>query len=142
MWRSKKFIVIAAVIVLVIVASTAGIVYAQTDKGTDTPGKTLFARVSQILGIDQQKLEDAFAKAQGDINNEALDSYLQKQVTNGKMTQEQADQYKTWWQARPDTPLPGPFKWFGGRHFPGGGMRGWGSGFRPLPGGLPPTPTQ
>ena len=129
MWKNKKrLIIIAAVLVLVIVATTAGIAFAQTPP-SDTPGNTLFARVAKILGIDQQKVEDAFSQAQREIRDENLDTYLQKLVDEGKMTQAQADEYKTWWQSRPDTPQLGPNGGFGGRCFPGGGMmRGFGGG--------------
>jgi hypothetical protein len=101
MWRSRKFIIIASVVAaLVLVVSLTGIALAQ-DTGASS-GKTLLARVAEILGIDQQKVEDAFAQAQTDMQNEALDNYLSKLVEEGKITQEQADQYKAWLQARPD----------------------------------------
>jgi len=32
-----------------------------------------------------------------------MDARLKAMVESGKMTQDQADQYKKWWQARPDT---------------------------------------
>jgi len=127
-WKNKKrLIIIAAVLVLVIVASTAGIALAQTPPGNGT-GNTLFARVAKILGIDQKNLESAFSQAQREIRDEKLDAYLQKLVDEGKITREQADQYKTWWQSRPDTPQLGPFGDMGGRHFGGGMMRGFGGG--------------
>lgn len=126
MWRSKKFIVIAALIAVVVIGSAAGVVYAQTPTTSETPAKTLFARVSEKLGIDQQELENTFAEAQKEIRDEALDSYLKKLVEEDKITQEQADNYKEWWQARPDTPIPGPFG-FGGHRLPGGM---WGRGLR------------
>lgn len=125
MWRSKKFILIATLIVLLVVGSTAGVVYAQTGKGDEAPAKTLFARVATILGIDQQKLEDAFAQAQSEMQTEALDTYLQKLVDEGKITQDEAQKYKEWWQAKPETPLPAPF---GFHRFPGGMRLGGGHG--------------
>jgi len=149
MWRSKKFILIVVLVALVVVGSTAGVVLAQARNGGDSQTgvtlatdnvsqpKTLLARVAAILGIDQKKVEDAFAQAQREMRDEALNSYLQKLVDEGKITQEQADQYKKWWQARPDMgqyrqqlsewqqarpdiPLPGPSAGFGGRGFRGG----------------------
>ena len=111
MWRSKKFIVVALVAALVLVGSTAGVVLAQTGSGGDSQTgvtlasdnasqpKTLLARVAAILGIDQQKVEDAFTQARTEMRDEAL----QKLVDEGKITQQQADQYKKWWQSRPDT---------------------------------------
>ena len=101
MWRSRKFIIIASVIAaLVLVMSLTGIALAQ-DTG-DSSGQSLLARVAKILGIDQQKVEDAFDQAQTDMQNEALDNYLNKLVEEKKITQEQADQYKAWVQSKPD----------------------------------------
>ncbi len=103
MWRSKKFIVVALLAAVMLAGSIAGVAFAQTGNGgTTSDNKTLLARVATILGIDQQKVEDAFAQAQREMCDEALDNYLQKLVDQGKITQEQADQYKSWLQSRPD----------------------------------------
>ena len=135
MWRSKKFIIIAVVAAVVVAAGTmGGVALAQTGSGStgQTSQTTLMARVAKILGIDQTKLEDAFKQAQTEQRNEALDTYLKKLVTDGKMTQQQADQYKQWWQSKPNVPglnVPGP-----GGHM---GMRGFGCLPRPQ---APQTP--
>lgn len=126
MWKSKKFILIAVVVAVVLVGSISGVVLAQTGSTDNTSGKTLLGRVATILGIDQQTVESAFAKAQRDMRDEALSNYLQKLVDQGKITKEQADQYQNWWQARPETPMPVPFERFGAHRFPG--HMGWGFG--------------
>ncbi len=141
MWKGKKkFILIAVIVAVVLVGSLAGAALAQTGSTSASSGKTLLARVATILGIDQKKVEDAFAQAQSDMRSEALDNYLNNLVSQGKITQQQADQYKQWlqsmpdttqleqqlrqWQeGRPDVPVPGGF---GGRGFRGG-MK-WGGG--------------
>jgi len=144
MWRRKKPILIMSLALAVLVGSVAGVALAQTGTGGSGQSKTLFARVAAILGIDQQKLESAFAQARREMQEEALDNYLKNLIDQGKITQEQADQYKKWWQARPDMepfrqqlrawqqarpdiPLPGPF---GGPGFHGmkrgGGHAFWG----------------
>jgi len=117
MWRSKKFIIIALLAAIVLVGSTAGVVFARSTNGGERTGAlavaqtadgngasstTLLARVAKILGIDQKQLEDAFAQAQKEMRDEALDNYLKDLVAQNKITQEQADQYKAWLQARPD----------------------------------------
>ena len=105
------------------------------------PGQTsLFARVATILGIQEQALKDAFTKAQREIQMEALTERLKKQVEQGKITQQQADQYLQWWQARPDS-LPGHPWALGGRF---GGPPGWFKGHRlggMMPGKGGPGPT-
>jgi hypothetical protein len=98
MWRSKKFIIGAVLAAVVLAGSLGGVALAQTESASDGAGKTLLARVAEILGIEQQTLEDAFAQARTDMRDEAL----QKLVDEGKITSEQAEQYKTWLQARPD----------------------------------------
>lgn len=106
MGRRKKFIILAVVLSVVLVGTVAGVALAQTsDTNTQTSQKTLLARVATILGIDQKKVEDAFAQARREMANEALDSRLKALVEEGKLTQQQADQYKSWWQAKPDLPL-------------------------------------
>jgi hypothetical protein len=102
MWQRKKFIIIALLVAVVLIGSIGGVVLAQTENGDDSQPKTLLARVAEILGIDQQKVEDAFAQAQSEMREEALDSYLQKLVDEGRISNEQAEQYKAWWQSRPD----------------------------------------
>ena len=76
--------------------------------------------------INSDELKNALDQAQGELKEEALESRLQNLVGDGKMTQEEADNYLEWWQSRPDieVPLPG----LGGPG-PRGGMM-WGNGFR------------
>lgn len=108
MRKSKKFILIAVVVAIALAGSLTGVALAQDDN-TSTTGqsKTLLGRVATILGIDQQKVEDAFTQAQKEMRDERLDSYLNSLVEDGKITQEQADQYKSWWQSRPDISITG-----------------------------------
>jgi len=63
MWKSKKFILIAVLTAVVVGGTIGGIALAHTGNGDDSQPKTLMTRVAEILGIDQQKLEDAFAHA-------------------------------------------------------------------------------
>ncbi len=58
--------------------------------------------------IDSEQLGDALDQAQGELRDEALETRLQNLVDEGKMTQEEADQYLEWWQSRPDIALPLP----------------------------------
>jgi hypothetical protein len=121
MRKSKKSIVIAVIVGVLLVGTVASVALAQTDSPVTAAGKTLTARVAAILGIDQQKVDDAFTKAKSDMANEALDSQLNALVDSGKMTQQQADQYKGWWQSRPqNVPGIGPGGRMGGHGFMGG----------------------
>jgi hypothetical protein len=136
MWRKKKLVVITALsaTLLLISGVIGGVVYAQDETPANDLGNTLFAKVATMLGIDQQKLEDAFTQAQKEMNDEQLTDRLNSMVEQGAITQEQADQYLQWWQAKPDVASELDFGSFSG--MPGGhqGMPG--------PGGNPPPLTE
>ena len=145
MWRSKKFIIVAVLAAVALVGSIGGVVLAQTENGDDSPQaqqEALLEKVCAIYqqntgtAIDAEELQKAFDQAQSEMQDEALNKYLQNLIDEGKITQEQADQYHAWLEAKPeiDVPMaPG---------FPGAGMhRGFGG-----PGGFPgwcePQPTE
>ncbi len=71
-------------------------------QGTDGQQDTLLARVAEILGIDQQKLEDAFKQARQEQQEKMLDEWLKKLVDKGVLTEEQAKAYRDWAKARPE----------------------------------------
>jgi polyhydroxyalkanoate synthesis regulator phasin len=107
MWRTKKLFILTAVLVpVLIVGATASIALAQDETG----GKrgALFARVAEILGIEQQKVEDAFKQASQELKEEARNQKLQDLVDNGNITQQEADEYKAWLESRPDDIRPAP----------------------------------
>src|SRR4030042_580414 len=130
MWKSKKILIPAIVIVLVLIGGTAGIVLA-ADTPSTTQGKVIGCfgpntdRVLAIykektgVAIDKAKLQEAFDQAMKESRDKALDDTLQKRVESGQMTQDEAKKYKDWWNARPNTPMPGPFQM-------GPGVRGFG----------------
>jgi len=129
MWRSKKFILLAVLAVVILVGSIAGVVYAQEDDEDVSPRATLLEKVAYKLGIDTQRLEDAFTEAIGEMRDEAQLKWLEKAVEEGLITTEEAQEYSEWWAARPDVKFG-----FGGvghlerRGFGGLRMRG-GCGF-------------
>jgi hypothetical protein len=145
MWKRKWFIPVVVVSVLLIGGIVGGVVVAGNDNTTNTEDQgqatnryqALLDRVCAIyeektgVAIDSEQLKDALEQAQIEIQDGALGNWLQNLVDNGKITQEEADQYLEWWQSRPDVQLPSPRL---GGPGPGGGM-GWGRGFGQL-GGL------
>jgi len=136
MFRSKKLIVGVVLAVVLLAGSIGGIALAQTENGDDDSLPearygALLDKVCEIykektgVTIDPGELEDAFAQAQSDMRNEALDNYLNGLVSQGTITQEQADQYKAWLESKPDVPLGFGFRGHG--EFRGhGGFRGMG----------------
>lgn len=145
MRRGKKIILIAVLSVVVLAGTIGGVAFA-TDNGDDsqpaapnatlldpaTANATLLDKVCTIYqentgtAIDAQELQKAFDQARSEMMTAARDNYLQKLVEEDKLTQEQADQYKTWLDSMPDVPLPfgpeghGGIKPFGGFRGPGG----------------------
>ena len=121
MLKTKKGILLMVLVVGVLLAgSVAGVVaFAQTgsNSGNQTTSQqdTLLDKVALIyqkntgVTLDTQQLKDAFAQAQSEMRDEALQNWLNNLVTEGKITQEEADAYLNWWKAKPDTQIPGDF---------------------------------
>ena len=125
MRRSRKLILIALLAVVVLAGSIGGAALAQAEDEDSSQPETLLTRVAEILGIDQQELENAFAQAR----SETKDEHLQYMIDQGIITQEQADEHKTWMESRPDTTFGlgghghGGHRGFG---MHGGGFPKWG----------------
>jgi len=131
MLRKKKFIIVGAVLAaLVIFGTIGGIALADDNEATTNVVDKFAAKVATILGIEESKVQDAFTQAREELRSEALDEWLAKLVEDGKVTQAQADAYKSWLEAKPEG-----FEGLG----PGAGrmprMRGFGS--CPMPFGAP-----
>ena len=140
MWKRKWFIPVVVVSVLLVGGIVGGVVIAGSDNSSNTENQSqasdryqaLLDRACTIyeektgVAIDSEQLKDALDQARSEIQDEALESRLQDLVDEGKITQEEADQYLEWWQSRPDIELPLPGL---GGHGHGGGMM-WGRGFQ------------
>ena len=75
----KKKLLLVAVAAAVVVAGIVGVVAVQaqtTPTATAANKNPIVARVAQILGIDQSKLEAAFKQAEQEQRAQALDNYL------------------------------------------------------------------
>ncbi len=144
MWKSKKVVVLSAVVIAVLISSVvAGVTFAQDGGGGEAQlgnGTVLLDKVCEIyeentgVALDADELKAAYTQAQAEMQAEALQSRLQDLVTQGKITQEQADQYLQWWNSRPDISLLG---------LPGGGdmmMGGRGHGCWGGNSAVPQTP--
>ncbi len=110
MWRSKKFIIAAVLAVVVLAASIGGVALAadnEDDSETAAPFDTLWEKMATVLqddGVDvtSDQLKSAFNEAQEGLRADALQSRLDALVAEGKITQEQADAYSEWREAKPD----------------------------------------
>jgi hypothetical protein len=131
----KKRLVIALIAIAAAVGITTGVVFAQDEPDEDvTEPETLLERACEIyedntgVAVDPEAFKDALIEANQDMMAEAMESRLDKLVEEGLITQEEADQFKEWWEAKPDMSLPA-----GGGPMSRGGLGGrFGSG----PGGF------
>jgi hypothetical protein len=146
--RKRKWLIPVVLSVVLIGGITGGMIAAADNGSSSTVGQNQTADQYQAfldracaiyqentgVAIDSGQLKDALDQAQSELQEKALESRLQNLVDEGKITQEQADQYLTWWQSRPDiqAPLPG----LSGPGPGGGMMRGKGFGLwgGPCPG--------
>ena len=123
MKKRKWFIPVVVASVLLIGGITGGLVAANDSSSDTTAGnqtqatnrfQVLLDKVCAIyeektgVAIDSEQLKDALKQARSEMQDEALQNWLQNLVNNGKITQGEADQYWEWWQSRPDVQLPLP----------------------------------
>ena len=111
MWRSQRFIAAVAEASLVLVGSISGAVLADDNENDNGPGAFLGALCDKVCAIyedntgddiDPEALKDAFTQAHSELRTEALESRLQKLVDEGRITQDEVDEYMEWLQKRPD----------------------------------------
>jgi hypothetical protein len=120
MKKHKKIIFIVVAAVLVIGATLGAVAFAQADdqsgNTTNTNTTNLLDKVAAIYqqltgtAIDSAQLQKAFDQARQEQADQALDNMLQKLVASGKITQAQADAYKTWVNSKPATTFTDEYK--------------------------------
>ena len=82
---------------------------------------SLASRVADILELEEQQVQDAFHQAIREMREEKVQQKLDWAVENGKLSQEQADEYLEWFRSRPESFAPGVFSHkFGKPGFHGG----------------------
>ena len=135
MWRSKKFIVGAVLVAVLLFGSLGGIVLA--DNGDGGPAAKLGEFINNVIDkyedetgdeiLYPDKLIEAFADARADMCK-ARAEMRAATMENGpqNLTDEQKEALQEWWDSRPeDVPMKFGFGGHGGfRGF--GGMRGFG----------------
>ena len=111
----KRWLVIPAVAGLAAVAALGGMAAASSSGGGETG-----SRVAEILELDEETVTDAFEQAMEQRFDEALQARLDKLVEAERITQEQADDLKAWYDERPEG-VAGFGLGFGKRGFHRGG---------------------
>jgi hypothetical protein len=87
------------------------------------------AKLATILGKTTAVVQEAFQSAAGEMRTAAFEKALSNAVTDGKLTQDEANQIQSWWEQRPaalDKIAPG----FGMKNGMYGMREGFGGIFR------------
>jgi Na+-transporting NADH:ubiquinone oxidoreductase subunit NqrC len=96
---------VLAVVLAAAVLLTGTMVAVNADNGQKVdglrPAGKIIDRVAQILNIDKQKLIDAFKQAAGEVRQQGLTDRLDKWAADGKLTADEAAQYKSWLASKP-----------------------------------------
>ena len=97
----KKIAAIAVAIGVLSLGLVGGVILA--DEAEEArKGKGLIARVAEILGLEEDTVQDAFDQARGEIRDESVENWLDAAVEKGTLTQDQADSLQEWYDDRPD----------------------------------------
>jgi len=143
MKRSRKIMLAVLLAAVVLAGSIGGVVYAKSSGSSDGGSANMTAKMNERFdkiaaiyeentgtAIDADQLKTAFEQADKETRDEALDNQLAKLVEEGKITQEEADQYQTWLESKPDINIPFGHGGMGGHGGPPSlGMPGMGRMF-------------
>ena len=105
MFEKKNIAIIfsvAAVTIIAAVGLVAGSVSAQTE---DAESPSFTERVATILGLSSDQVEEAFQRAKDDLRSERTQSKLDALVSDGSITQTQADEITAWYTSKPEVEI-------------------------------------
>ena len=119
--KKLRIIMPLAMAVVAVAVISFSVALAQENENSDSNASKLAVKVAEILGLDAAVVDDAIRQASEELKGEAIQKKLNALVENGRLTQEQADEYPNWIQSRPEG-IPGI-----GKHYWGHWTRGnWG----------------
>ena len=108
----KRWIFVSLMVGALALVLTVGAVLAQSDDSDSDSRMGKFAeRVASILGLETSQVQDAMEQAKTELRQEGLQEKLDSLVESGEITQEQADEFKTWVEAKPDGAFMGFHHW-------------------------------
>ena len=100
----RKVLIAAAALAVLAIGIGGGAVWAQESDSEDgSTIKGFVSRVAEILGLEEQTVQDAFTQAKQEMMDESIESKLAAMVESGKLTQEQADEIQEWYDSKPDS---------------------------------------
>ena len=104
--RKKHWFIGIVVLMAAVIGLGSATALAQESDG-ETSRLGLIARVANILGLQEQQVQDAFDQARQEMRDERFDEMVGQRldalVESGRITQEQADELREWYAERPDS---------------------------------------
>jgi hypothetical protein len=127
--KKLRIIMPLAMAMVAVAVISFSVALAQENENSDSNASKLAVKVAEILGLDAAVVDDAIRQASEELKGEAIQKKLNALVENGRLTQEQADEYPNWIQSRPEgIPGIGKHHWGTGLEVTGGGtLRGKGT---------------
>ena len=127
--KKPRWILVPVAVGVLALAIVGGTAFAHGGDSEDKPQvESIPSRVATILELDEETVQDALQQARMEMQSDMLQNRLNHLVEDGKITQEQADDYLGWYESKPEG-LPNRFS-FGGnrghRQFRGFMLRGHG----------------
>ena len=106
--RMKHWLIGLVAVLALAVGVGGGTALAQEEgEEGETTIRGVIARVATILGLEEQQVQDAFDQARQEMRDEVLEQQISERletlVESGRLTQEQADELREWYAARPDS---------------------------------------
>ena len=100
--KKLRIIIPLSIAALAVAIISFSIAFAQGNEGGDSNAGKLATKVAEILGLDTVVVDRAIKQAREELRDEAVQNKLNALVENGKLTQEQADEYLNWIQSKPE----------------------------------------
>ena len=100
--KKLRIIIPLSIAVVTVAIISFSIAFAQGNEGGDSNAGKLATKVAEILGLDTAVVDRAIKQAREELRDEAVQNKLNALVENGKLTQEQADEYLNWIQSKPE----------------------------------------
>ena len=136
----KRWLIVPALAALLLTGAIAGTAFAQSESSDDASGVSRFVEIlAGKLGIGEEELQTAVEETKAELQAERKAAWEQQlrdklagMVEEGKITQEQADEYLDWYLNPPEiAPRDSRGKFgFGRGHFRGKKGGSWGHGWK------------
>ena len=136
----RKWLIVPALAALLLTGAIAGTAFAQSESDDDSSSVSRFVEIlAEKLGIHEDQVQTAVEETKAELQAERKAAWEQRlrdklaaMVEDGKITQEQADEYLDWYLNPPELAQGRSGKKFASGHGHHRGKRGgsWGHGWK------------